>query len=201
MSLKNRINDIFSSYSINLQVEEEIKDEIKEEVKEEEEVALAEKTLVNGTVIYTDAEDFNVGAAVFIVNDEGERMPLPDGEYEYEGGGKTLIVEGVIAEALDEHEVEEEEEKEKEEVVVEMAKTFTHKQVKAMVAKAVRSAKEEFSKATSRKDLEIKAMKQKLSSVSADKGLRKSAKPAPQRRDLSKLSRKERVAAIHELYS
>lgn len=214
MNLKERINHIFQAYSVNLAVEEEtvVKDVVKEEAEEEvkEETALAEKTLANGTVIYTDAEDFAVGAAVFIVNEEGERMPLPDGDYEYEGGGKTSVVEGAIVEIVEaeEEKVEEKvmedtevkEDKTKEEMSDE---TFTRSEVDTMIAKAVESLKDEFSKLESRNDLQINALKQKLSLEAANKGLRRTASATPKKtfKDLQKLSRTDRVAAIHEIYS
>ena len=195
MNLKERVQDIFNAYSVNLEVTEDV------EVKEE--TALAEKTLANGTVIYTDAEDFLVGATVFIVNEEGERMPLPDGEYEYEVGGRTVITDGAIAEVLEEEEEKEKEMEEEEEVEVKVEMTYTQSEVESMIAKALEDSKEELNKTVSQKDLELKAMKQKLSSVRAEQGLRKSAQPTPKRtslKDIKQLSKKDRIAAIHDLY-
>jgi hypothetical protein len=207
MNLKERIQDIFESYSVLLEVEE------KEEVKEE--VQMAEKTLANGTVIYTDADDFIVGAEVFIVNEEGERMPLPDGEYEYEGGGKTLISNGAIAEMVEaEEEVEEEEEvevevemeekvEEKEEEEEEVEETFTKEEVEEMVKKAVEEAKEKLSAKLSKNRKELEDLKQTLSTQKAEGGLRRS--PSKEKRmsfaDIKKLTQKERVSALYELYS
>ena len=202
MNLKHRINAIFQAYNVNLAVAEE--DVVTEEVKED--VALAEKALANGTIIYTDAEDFVVGAQVFIVNEEGERMPLPDGEYEYDGGGKTVVAEGTIAEILEEI-PEEEEVEAQDDVVVEEDEelsteaTFTQSQVSAMIAKALTDSKKSLSKTISRKELEIASLKKKMSTQAAENGLRRSAKPRLKKSDLSQLSRKERIAAIHEIYS
>tara|TARA_R110000744_G_scaffold96187_1_gene185876 strand:- start:5514 stop:6191 length:678 start_codon:yes stop_codon:yes gene_type:complete len=53
---------------------------------------MAETTLENGTVIFTDSESFEDGAEVYIVNEEGEKIPLPLGEY-VTSDGKTLTVE------------------------------------------------------------------------------------------------------------
>lgn len=68
-----------------------------EVVKPEEEVKveLAQATLENGTVI--EAESFEAGQPVFIVNEE-ERVALPVGEYEFEGGVLVVSEEGVIGE-------------------------------------------------------------------------------------------------------
>jgi len=58
-------------------------------------IKLAQETMDSGTVF--EAESFEAGQAVFIVN-EDERIPVPVGDYEWEG--KLLIVteEGMIAE-------------------------------------------------------------------------------------------------------
>jgi hypothetical protein len=73
--------------------------------------------LENGTVL--EAESFESGAEVFIVNEE-DRIPVPMGEYEMEDG-KILIIEedGIISEIkeeAEEEEVEVEIEAEKEEM-------------------------------------------------------------------------------------
>lgn len=60
------------------------------------EVALAQETLENGTII--EADEFVAGAEVFIVTDDGEKVALPVGEYAM-ADGKILQVteEGVIS--------------------------------------------------------------------------------------------------------
>lgn len=62
----------------------------------QEEVKLEQMRLENGTVI--EAESFEAGESVFIVT-EDERVALPIGEYELEGGMILVVAEeGVIAE-------------------------------------------------------------------------------------------------------
>ena len=62
----------------------------------QEEVKLEQMKLENGTVI--EAEAFEAGESVFIVT-EDERVALPIGEYELEGGMILVVAEeGVIAE-------------------------------------------------------------------------------------------------------
>jgi hypothetical protein len=79
---------------LNLELESaEVVEETKEELKEE--VQLAQEALDNGTVI--EAESFEPGQAVFIVNEE-ERVPLPVGEYDFMGGVLVVSEEGMIAE-------------------------------------------------------------------------------------------------------
>ena len=109
MTLKERISDIFEKYSVELAVEE------KEENKE---VALmATAVLESGQEIMTDADAFAVGVSAFVVNDEGERIPLPDGDYKLQDGSMLVVAEGAVVEvneATTEPEVEAEEEKEEE---------------------------------------------------------------------------------------
>lgn len=81
------------------------------------EVKLAQMALENGTII--EAEVFEAGAGVFIVNEE-DRIALPVGEYKLEDGMILIVAEeGIIAE-IKEMEVEVEEPAE--EVVEEEAK-------------------------------------------------------------------------------
>jgi hypothetical protein len=209
MKLKERIQDIFDRYSVNLNVDEKDEEKSMDHTPDhkDEEVALAEKKLANGTIIYTDAEAFAEGVDVFIVNEEGERMPLPDGEYEYEEGGKTVVAEGKIVSIMEdeeeEKEMEEEEEKEMEdEEKEEMSDdTFTVDQVKSMIADAVAEAKNEFSKVLKEQGKELETVKAQLSKTSAEKGLAKTRKSTVKRKDLRNLSKADRVAAIHEMYS
>tara|TARA_R100000278_G_C5472028_1_gene164828 strand:- start:1171 stop:1839 length:669 start_codon:yes stop_codon:yes gene_type:complete len=220
MNLKERIQDIFHQYSVQL--------ELADKDKKEDEVQMAKKTLANGTVIYTDAEDFAVGVSVFIVNDEGERMPLPDGEYEYEGGGKTVVAGGKIAEMVEAEEEKKEEEKEldhtpdhkkdeeekmedekkkdeeeMEEEEEEKEKKFTKKEVEEMVKKAVEDAKEKMASQLSKTNKELSDLKEMLSTQKAEAGLRRSASKEKRMSfaDIKKLTQKERVSALYELYS
>lgn len=79
-------------------------------------VSLAQMTLDNGTVI--EADEFVAGANVFIVTD-GEKVPLPVGEYTLEDGRKLVVEsEGIISSFNMEEEEKKEEanEEEKEEL-------------------------------------------------------------------------------------
>ena len=78
MTLQNRINELFTKFNLSLSTVEKTE-------------LMAEATLENGTVIFTDAEGFNDGADVYIVNEEGEKIPLPDGDYTLEDG-RTLTI-------------------------------------------------------------------------------------------------------------
>jgi hypothetical protein len=78
MTLQNRINELFTKFNLSLSTVEKTE-------------LMAEATLENGTIIFTDAEGFEDGAEVYIVNEEGEKIPLPDGDYTLEDG-RTLTI-------------------------------------------------------------------------------------------------------------
>lgn len=59
------------------------------ELKTELEVELASMKLKEGTEIHADA--FEAGNAVHIVTEDGERVPLPEGEYELEDGRRIVV--------------------------------------------------------------------------------------------------------------
>ena len=82
MTISERVQEVFQRFNVNLTVTEEPRTE------------LAEAVLENGTVIYTDADDFNEGAEAYIINDEGERIPLPQGDYTLNDGSVLVIADG-----------------------------------------------------------------------------------------------------------
>jgi 6-pyruvoyl-tetrahydropterin synthase len=81
MNIQQRVQDILNKFDVNLTVTEEKSTE------------LAEVTLENGTVVYTD-DEFVVGAEAYIINDEGERISVPAGDYELNDGRLLVIGEG-----------------------------------------------------------------------------------------------------------
>tara|TARA_R110000744_G_scaffold46833_3_gene103371 strand:+ start:349 stop:1080 length:732 start_codon:yes stop_codon:yes gene_type:complete len=85
MTLQNRINELFTKFNLSLSTVEKTE-------------LMAEATLENGTIIFTDAEGFEDGSEVYIVNEEGEKIPLPDGDYNLEDGRVLTIADsGKIA--------------------------------------------------------------------------------------------------------
>lgn len=190
MTLKERISEIFDKYSVQL------------EVQEKAEVKFAVATLDSGQEIQTDADAFAVGASVFVVNDEGEQIPLPDGEYTLADGSMIVVAEGAIVEvneASTEPEVEAEEEKEEEmaEQVEASSEVLTREEVAAMISEAIEATKAEFSSQIKERDSKITELsKQATPSLS-----RAPKMEAPKPLDLKKLSIKERVAAIHNQFS
>jgi len=191
MTLKERISDLFEKYSVELEVE------TKEEVK------FATATLDSGQEIQTDAEAFAVGVSVFVVNDEGEQIPLPDGDYTLSDGSMLVVAEGAVVEvneATTEPEVEAEEDKEEEMQAQEVeasSEVLTREAVAGMIAEAVAEAKKEFSSQIEERDAKITEL-----SKQASKSISRAPKmEAPVSVDLKSLSITERVAAIHNQFS
>ena len=194
MTLKERISDIFEKYSVELAVEEK---------EETQEVAFATAVLESGQEIQTDADAFAVGVSAFVVNDEGERIPLPDGEYKLQDGSLLVVAEGAVAEMKEaEAEVEAEEEKEEEmkaetEEVQASSEVLTREAVEGMIAEAIEATKKEFSSQIEERDAKITELsKQATPSIP-----RAPKMEAPVSVDLKSLSITERVAAIHNQFS
>lgn len=192
MTLKERISDIFEKYSVELAVEEK---------EETQEVAFATAVLDSGQEIQTDADAFAVGVSAFVVNDEGEQIPLPDGDYKLQDGSMLVVAEGAVAEIKEaEAEVEAEEEKEEEmkaEEVEASSDVLTREAVEGMIAEAIEATKKEFSSQIEERDAKITELsKQATPSIS-----RAPKMEAPVSVDLKSLSIQERVAAIHNQFS
>ena len=193
MTLKERISDIFEKYSVELAVEEK---------EETQEVALmATAVLESGQEIMTDADAFAVGVSAFVVNDEGERIPLPDGDYKLQDGSMLVVAEGAVAEMKEaEAEVEAEEEKEEEmkaEEVEASSEVLTREAVEGMIAEAIEATKKEFSSQIEERDAKITELSKQASPSIA----RAPKMEAPVSVDLKSLSITERVAAIHNQFS
>ncbi len=191
MTLKERISELFDKYSVELSVEENA------------EVKFAVATLDSGQEIQTDAEAFAVGVSVFVVNDEGEQIPLPDGEYTLEGGAVLVVAEGAVSEMKEaEAEVEAEEEKEEEmseepKEVEASSEVLTREDVAGMIAEAIEATKAEFSSQIEERDAKITELsKQAAPAISRAKQPKKVEKV-----DLSKLTVKERVRALSNQFN
>ena len=186
MNLKERISDLFEKYSVELAVEE----------KEEQVSLMATAILESGQEITTDADAFAVGVSVFVMNDENERIPLPDGDYLLEDGTTLVVAEGMVAEIKDAEAPAEEVEEVVEEVAA-SADTITREDVASMIAKAVSEAKKEFSAQLKVRDNKITELSKQASPTLSRAPKMEAYQPV----DLSKLSITERVAAIHNQFS
>jgi len=190
MNLKERISDLFEKYSVELAVEE----------KEEEVSLMATAILESGQEIMTDADAFAVGVAVFVMNDENERIPLPDGEYQLEDGSTLVVAEGTVSEMKDAEAPAEAPATEVEEVVEEVEASvdmITREDVASMIADAVAEAKKEISLQIEERDKKITELSKQTTKTISRAPKMEVAKPV----DLSKLSIKDRVAAIHNQFS
>lgn len=67
----------------------------------------AEAKKQDGTVVYTDADEFAPGVSVFVKEGE-EVLPAPDGEHVLEDGSVVVVADGAV-ESIQESESEEEE--------------------------------------------------------------------------------------------
>lgn len=90
---------------------------------EEVKINFEERKMAEGDVVF-EAESFEAGEAVFIMNEDGEKIPAPEGHYAMEDGNVMMVDDqGIIsayAEAPVEDEAVEEEPKEEEEEAVEV---------------------------------------------------------------------------------
>ena len=187
MNLKERISDLFEKYSVELAVEE----------KEEQVSLMATAVLESGQEIMTDADAFAVGVAVFVTNDENERIPLPDGEYQLEDGSNFTVTDGSLSEMSDPELIAEDSIEEVVEEVEASVDMITREDVASMIADAVSEAKKEFSSQIEERDNKITELSKQTTKTISRAPKMEVAKPV----DLSKLSIKDRVAAIHNQFS
>lgn len=172
------MQEVFNRFNVNLTVSEEKRTE------------MAEATLENGTVIYTDAEQFAEGVEAYIINDEGENIPLPPGDYTLADGGVIVVGDGgvvtsvgeateeVVEEVVEEVEASEETEEveaseETEEVQAEETPSYVTKaEVEEMIAAAFEALnkddKEEMSADTPEEKKEEDPVAVELAAVKAE---------------------------------
>ena len=180
MNIQERVAALFNKYSAML--------------AEETPVSLATAVLQGGQEIQTAAEEWAIGVDVFVVNDEGEQIPLPDGEYTLEDGTEFTVVDGKVntwemPEAPVEEEAKKDEEKMSEDVL-------TREEVAQMIQDAVEAAStalsKQFKSELGKKDAEI----QKLAKAATPSLPKAPARRERQALNLTNLSTDQRVAAI-----
>jgi hypothetical protein len=180
MNLKDRVEKLFEKYAaIATQLSEE-----KQEVK------MAEATLDSGQVISTEAEQWAVGVPVFVINEEGEQIPLPDGEYKLEDGTVFTVAEGMVAEWTAPAEAPAAEEELSEEAL-------TKEVVSQMIEAAVAKVTENFSKQLKEKEAKL----EQLSKQPAGGLVRNAKAPQVSREELAKMPLDARVRAIANRFS
>ena len=180
MNLKDRVEKLFEKYAaIATQLSEE-----KQEVK------MAEATLDSGQVISTEAEQWAVGVPVFVINEEGEQIPLPDGEYKLEDGTVFTVAEGMVATWEMPAEAPAAEEELSQEVL-------TKEVVSQMIEAAVAKVTENFSKQLKEKEAKL----EQLSKQPAGGLVRNAKAPQVSREELAKMPLDARVRAIANRFS
>ena len=187
MNLKDRVQALFNQYEVALAVDEP--------QKEPETQELASAKLESGQEIQTDGEAFSAGASVFVTNDEGERIPLPDGDYTMDDGAKFQVKDGVIAE---EEEAPAEAPAPEEEMSEEQAKQTLQDALRPMVQDMITEA---MAPIMEKMADQTKAFEQ-MSAEPAAQPVARVKTSAPQEKvDLSKLKNtKDRVKAIQNMY-
>ena len=211
MNMTQRVQEVFNRFNVNLEVTEKTRTE------------MAEAVLDNGTTIYTDAEAFAEGVEAFIINDEGERIPLPAGDYTFQDGTIIVVGEGGMIESVTAPEVEEAPAEAPAEPVAELAEEekdekeyVTKEEVEEMVMNAIQkfmNPEEEEKKEEEKEEMsaqvnlssELQAIKAELEAIkktAVSSGLKHKA-PAVKTEpvDFSKLNIQERVKAIHNQFT
>ena len=197
MDVLDRIFSIAHKYNVELK-------------EEDQKVELAEAKLKDGTTVVTPAEAMAVGVEVFVVNADGEQMPVPDGDYELENGAK-ISVEGGKIEAIEEAPVEapaepaeeveastetveevEAEKEEKEELTLESITAL----VDEKVAEALNKYKEEMEDKEKEKEEKMAKMEESFTAQLPAKAKVKKKEKV----NFKELNQKQRVSALFNQY-
>jgi hypothetical protein len=189
MTLKDRIQDLFTKYSVALEVEEK---------PEETPAEMQMKKLDNGTEVYTE-EEFSEGASVFVMNEEGEKIPLPDGEYTMEDGGTLEVEDGKVAMMGGDK-------KEEEEEMSEETPFATVEQVADMITKALGIVQEDFAAQLASKDKEVEQAKEELAATKKEAAAAPVARAAQEKftqpsKPIGQMTAQERVAFISNQFT
>jgi hypothetical protein len=167
-TIRERVNKLFEEYRVKLKAEE---------------LKFAEAPLEDGTIIYTDAEAWEAGVNVYIVDDEDNKIPVPVGEYKLADGRIVVIAEDGILAEIREMEAEVEVEQSTEPTMADILNAIA-----ALDTKLSAQVKEG-SEATTKLSKEVETIKANFS----HKGLPKAPKKEQPAKPLSQMTAKERV--------
>lgn len=148
----------------------------------------AEAVLVDGTKVGTDAEKFEDGVLVFVVSEDGEKMPLPTGSYEMDGGAKMEVSDGEIVSLVqpEEEDADLKKHKKDEEEMSEEKVDLSNYVTNENLVDALEVLRSEFVETLSKlnkENTELKETVQKLSKLSAVKPIKHSAPKNPTKYD------------------
>lgn len=198
MTLKERVAEMVHKLAVQLSEEQKA---------DQAEAKLASAMLDNGQEIQTSAEAFAEGVDVFVVNDQGEQIPLPDGDYTLEDGTTFTVAEGVVSAMAAAVEQKEEEELSSEEPAAEQAaeqaaepavEALSREEVSQMIAEAVEAATTQLSAHFSEQLQAKEEQIQQLSAQPAAKLPRAEVKKHT-RQELASMTVKERVRALSQI--
>lgn len=162
-----------------------------EKPTEKEEVTYAEATLEDGTVIMTTADEWAEGVDVFVLNNEGEQIPVPQGEYTLNDGRILMVAEeGIVASISEapEEEVEQPEEVEQSEETPYATKEDVQNMLNSFLDTLKGELKPEMSEDTKKELEETKAELEKVKAEFSHKGLPKAiVSKSKEKLDLSKI--------------
>jgi hypothetical protein len=168
--IKKRVNEVLSRFNVNLKAEE---------------VKFLEASLDDGTMIYTDAEVWEAGVNVYVLDADGNKVPVPVGEYILADGQIVVIAEDGILGELRAAEVVEEEE------VEQSAETTL-----ADVMKAIAALDTKLSAQVKESNDSVAAVAKEVGVLKANfshKGLPKAPKKETPAKPLKEMTQKERV--------
>lgn len=190
------MENIYKDLKELLGFKEELSEENSTEVK-----MMAEKVLVDGTIVMTDSDTFEEGASVFVMGDNEQRIAVPDGSYQAEDGtdmdvkdGKIVAISEAKEESVDEElsadETKEETKEEKPEV--DLSNYMTKQdgyELGKMITEAVELKIADLIKA---QNTEL----EKVKKLSATKTFKNTPKSETKTEVKTKLSQDERIFAI-----
>jgi hypothetical protein len=129
-----------------------------------------EATLEDGTVIYTTASNFEVGAPVFMVDENGQQFATKDGDYVLTGVGVITVKDGLITDAVKE-EVKKEDEPVEQAEEVNPPKTADEPVVKAEVTPVdIESIKASIQPIIDEMNARVSALEQRFNEIEAGTG-------------------------------
>ncbi len=91
----SKVNEIVSKYAEKLK-SFGVSLSAVEEAVEQKQMAMA--VLADGTEIYSPDAEFGIGSEIFVMDENGNPTPAPDGEHETAEGKILVVVEGKISE-------------------------------------------------------------------------------------------------------
>tara|TARA_R100001163_G_scaffold13569_4_gene12604 strand:+ start:1421 stop:2014 length:594 start_codon:yes stop_codon:yes gene_type:complete len=190
------MENIYKDLKELLGFKEELSEENNTEVK-----MMAEKVLVDGTIVMTDSDTFEEGASVFVMGDNEQRIAVPDGSYQAEDGSDMDVKDGkivAISEAKEESVDEElsadesKEETKEEKPEVDLSNYMTKQdgyELGKMITEAVELKIADLMKA---QNTEL----EKVKKLSATKTFKNTPKSEKQTEVKTNLSQDERIFAI-----